>query len=96
MCIRDRSKKEANDLKASILNDNNVLNGRRRENYETLLEVLKTLNNAMLHFESLGKELKKQRNINTKAFTENGRLKAKINQLTKQVEVLNGQLKEEF
>ena len=72
------------------------MNGRRRENYETLLEVLKTLNNAMLHFESLGKELKKQRNINTKAFTENGRLKAKINQLTKQVEVLNGQLKEEF
>ena len=90
------SKKEANDLKASILNDNNVLNGRRRENYETLLEALKTLNNAMLHFESLSKELKKQRNINTKAFTENGRLKAKINQLTKQVEVLNQQRKAEF
>lgn len=90
------SKKETNDLKASILNDNNSLNGRRKENYETLLEVLKTLNNAMLHFESLGKELKKQRNINTKAFAENGRLKAKINQLTKQIEVLNQQLKQEF
>tara|TARA_R100000988_G_scaffold100258_1_gene70517 strand:+ start:336 stop:728 length:393 start_codon:yes stop_codon:yes gene_type:complete len=90
------SKKETNDLKASILNDNNSLNGRRKENYETLLEVLKTLNNAMLHFESLNKELKKQRNINTMAFTENGRLKAKINQLTKQVEVLNQQIKAEF
>tara|TARA_R100001443_G_C3276655_1_gene159339 strand:- start:53 stop:445 length:393 start_codon:yes stop_codon:yes gene_type:complete len=90
------SKKETNDLKASILNDNNSLNGRRKENYETLLEVLKTLNNAMLHFESLNKELKKQRNINTMAFTENGRLKAKINQLTKQVEVLNQQRKAEF
>ena len=90
------SKKETNDLKASILNDNNSLNGRRKENYETLLEVLKTLNNAMLHFESLNKELKKQRNINTMAFTENGRLKAEINQLTKQVEVLNQQRKAEF
>ena len=44
----------------------------------------------------LGKELKKQRNINTMAFTENGRLKAQINQLTKQLEVLNQQRKEEF
>lgn len=90
------SKKEANDLKVSILNDNNVLSGKRKENYETLLEVLETLNNGMLHFESLNKELKNQRNINTMAFTENGRLKAQINQLTKQVEVLNQQRKAEF
>jgi len=90
------SKKQANDLKASILNDNNVLSGKRKENYETLLEVLETLNNGMLHFENLNKELKKQRNINTMAFTENGRLKAQINQLTKQVEVLNQQRKAEF
>ena len=86
-----------NKLEILILStDKKGLKGKRKENYETLLEVLKTLNNAMLHFESLGKELKNQRNINTMAFTENGRLKAQINQLTKQVEVLNQQLKQEF
>ena len=86
-----------NKLEILILsNDKKALNGKRKENYETLLETLKTLNNAMLHFESLGKELRKQRNVNTKAFLENAKLKTQVNQLTKQVEVLNQQLKQEF
>jgi len=90
------SKKEVNDLKASILKDNNVLNGSYKKNYETLLEVLKTLNNAMLHFENLNKELKQQRNANNSMFLENGRLKNKINYLTKEIEDLRNELKEQF
>ena len=90
------SKKEVNDLKASILKDNNVLNGSHRKNYETLLNVLKTLNNAMLHFENLNKELKQQRNANNSMFLENGRLKNKINYLTKEIEDLKNELKEQF
>jgi len=90
------NKKEVNDLKASILNDNNVLSGGRMENYKTLLEVLETLNNFMLHFENLGKELKKQRNANNSIFLENGRLKNKINYLTKEIEDLRNELKEQF
>ena len=90
------SKKEVNDLKASILNDNNVLSGGRMENYKTLLEVLETLNNFMLHFENLGQELKKQRNANNSIFLENGRLKNKINYLTKESENLRNKLKEQF
>ncbi len=90
------SKKEANDLKASILKDNNTLNGSYKKNYETLLEVLKTLNNAMLHFENLNKELKQQRNANNSMFLENGRLKNKINYLTKEIEDLKNELKQQF
>jgi len=90
------SKKEVNDLKASILNDNNVLSGGRMENYKTLLEVLETLNNFMLHFENLGQELKKQRNANNSIFLENGRLKNKINYLTKESENLRNKLKQQF
>lgn len=90
------SKKEVNDLKASILNDNNVLSGGRMENYKTLLEVLETLNNFMSHFENLGQELKKQRNANNSIFLENGRLKNKINYLTKESENLKNKLKEQF
>ena len=90
------SKKEVNDLKASILKDNNVLNGSHKKNYQTLLEVLKTLNNAMLHFENLGQELKQQRNANNSMFLENGRLKNKINYLTKEIEDLKNELKEQF
>jgi hypothetical protein len=45
-----------------LSNDKKGLNGKRKENYETLLDVLKTLNNAMLHFENLNKELRNQRN----------------------------------
>jgi hypothetical protein len=90
------NKKEVNDLKASILNDNNVLSGGRMENYKTLLEVLETLNNFMLHFENLGKELKKQRNANNSIFLENGRLKNKINYLTKESENLKNKLKQQF
>ena len=90
------SKKEVNDLKASILNDNNVLSGGRMENYKTLLEVLETLNNFMLHFEKLSQELKKQRNANNSIFLENGRLKNKINYLTKESENLRNKLKQQF
>lgn len=90
------NKKEVNDLKASILNDNNVLSGGRMENYKTLLEVLETLNNFMLYFENLGKELKKQRNANNSIFLENGRLKNKINYLTKEIEDLKNELKQQF
>ena len=32
-----------------LSNEKKGLKGKRKENYETLLDVLKTLNNAMLH-----------------------------------------------
>ena len=70
--------------------------GKRKENYETLLDVLKTLNNAMLHFENLNKELRNQRNANNSLILDNGRLKNKINLLTKQIEDLKTELKQEF
>jgi hypothetical protein len=90
------SKKESNDLKASILKDNNDLSDKYKENYKTLLDVLKTLNNAMLHFENLNKELINQRNVNNSIILDNGRLKNKINLLTKQIEDLKTELKQEF
>lgn len=90
------SKKDANDLKVSILKDNNDLSDKYKENYKTLLDVLKTLNNAMLHFENLNKELRNQRNANNSLILDNGRLKNKINLLTKQIEDLKTELKQEF
>jgi len=90
------SKKDANDLKVSILKDNNDLSDKYKENYKTLLDVLKTLNNAMLHFENLNKELRNQRNVNNSLILDNGRLKNKINLLTKQIEDLKTELKQEF
>ena len=50
----------------------------------------------MLHFENLNKELKQQRNANNSMFLENGRLKNKINYLTKEIEDLTNELKEQF
>jgi phage-related protein len=90
------SKNKINDLKLSILKDNNDLSDKYKENYETLLDVLKTLNNAMLHFENLNKELRNQRNANNSLILDNGRLKNKINLLTKQIEDLKTELKQEF
>ena len=79
-----------------LSNDKKGLNGKRKENYETLLDVLKTLNNAMLHFENLNKELRNQRNVNNSIILDNARLKNKINLLTKQIEDLKTELKQEF
>ena len=79
-----------------LSNDKKGLKGKRKENYETLLDVLKTLNNAMLHFENLNKELRNQRNDNNSLILDNGRLKNKINLLTKQIEDLKTELKQEF
>jgi len=86
-----------NQLEILILStDKKGLKGKRKENYETLLEVLKTLNSFMLHFENLGQELKQQRNVNNSMFLENGRLKNKINYLTKEIEDLRNELKQQF
>lgn len=79
-----------------LSNDKKGLKGKRKENYETLLDVLKMLNNAMLHFENLNKELRNQRNDNNSLILDNARLKNKINLLTKQIEDLKTELKQEF
>mgnify|MGYP000099945521 CR=1 FL=1 len=79
-----------------LSNEKKGLKGKRKENYKTLLDVLKTLNNAMLHFENLNKELRNQRNVNNSLILDNGRLKNKINLLTKQIEDLKTELKQEF
>ena len=79
-----------------LSNEKKGLKGKRKENYETLLDVPKTLNNAMLHFENLNKELRNQRNANNSLILDNGRLKNKINLLTKQIEDLKTELKQEF
>ena len=50
----------------------------------------------MLHFENLNKELRNQRNVNNSLILDNGRLKNKINLLTKQIEDLKTELKQEF
>ena len=86
-----------NKFEILILSTNKKgLKGKRKENYKTLLDVLKTLNNAMLHFENLNKELRNQRNVNNSLILDNGRLKNKINLLTKQIEDLKTELKQEF
>ena len=86
-----------NKLEILILSiDKKALKGSKQKNYETLLEVLKTMNNAMLHFENLGKELKEQRNINTSRLIDNTKLKIEVTKLTKQVDELKDELKQEF
>ena len=42
------------------------------------------------------KELRNQRNVNNSLILDNGRLKNKINLLTKQIEDLKTELKQEF
>ena len=86
-----------NKLEILILSiDKKALKGSKQKNYETLLEVLKTINSFMLHFENLGKELKEQRNINTSRLIDNTKLKIEVTKLTKQVEDLKDELKQEF
>ena len=86
-----------NKLEILILSiDKKALKGSKQQNYETLLEVLKTMNNAMLHFENLGTKLKEQKNINTKRLIDNTKLKIEVTKLTKQVEELKDELKKEF
>ena len=86
-----------NKLEILILSiDKKALKGSKQQNYETLLEVLKTMNNAMLHFENLGDKLKEQKNINTKRLIDNTKLKIEVSKLTKQVDDLKDELKKEF
>lgn len=86
-----------NKLEILILSiDKKSLKGNKRQNYETLLEVLKTMNNAMLHFENLGDKLKEQKKINTRRLIENTKLKIEVTKLTKQVDELKDELKQEF
>ena len=86
-----------NKLEILILSiDKKALKGNKQQNYETLLEVLKTMNNAMLHFENLGAKLKEQRNINTSRLIDNTKLKIEVTKLTKQVDELQDELKQEF
>ena len=86
-----------NKLEILILSiDKKALKGNKQQNYETLLEVLKTMNNAMLHFENLGAKLKEQKNINTKRLIDNTKLKIEVSKLTKQVDELKDELKKEF
>ena len=86
-----------NKLEILILSiDKKALKGNKQQNYETLLEVLKTMNNAMLHFENLGNKLKEQKNINTSELINNAKLKIEVSKLTKQVDDLKDELKKEF
>ena len=86
-----------NKLEILILSiDKKALKGNKQQNYETLLEVLKTMNRAMLHFENLGAKLKEQKNINTKRLIDNTKLKIEVSKLTKQVDELKDELKKEF
>jgi len=86
-----------NKLEILILSiDKKALKGSKQQNYETLLEVLKTMNNAMLHFENLGDKLKEQKNINTSELINNTKLKIEVSKLTKQVDELKDELKKEF
>ena len=86
-----------NKLEILILSiDKKALKGGKQQNYETLLEVLKTMNNAMLHFENLGDKLKEQKNINTSRLIDNTKLKIEVTKLTKQVDELKDELKKEF
>tara|TARA_R110000744_G_C18969843_1_gene517961 strand:- start:200 stop:490 length:291 start_codon:yes stop_codon:yes gene_type:complete len=86
-----------NKLEILILSiDKKALKGSKQQNYETLLEVLKTMNNAMLHFENLGDKLKEQKNINTTELINNAKLKIEVSKLTKQVDELKDELKKEF
>jgi len=86
-----------NKLEILILSiDKKALKGSKQKNYETLLEVLKTMNNAMLHFENLGDKLKEQKNINTSELINNTKLKIEVSKLTKQVDELKDELKKEF
>ena len=86
-----------NKLEILILSiDKKALKGSKQQNYETLLEVLKTMNNAMLHFENLGDKLKEQKNINTTELINNAKLKIEVSKLTKQVDDLKDELKKEF
>jgi hypothetical protein len=86
-----------NKLEILILSiDKKALKGSKQKNYETLLEVLKTMNNAMLHFENLGTKLKEQKNINTTELINNAKLKIEVSKLTKQVDELKDELKQEF
>ena len=86
-----------NKLEILILSiDKKALKGNKQQNYETLLEVLKTMNNAMLHFENLGTKLKEQKNINTRRLIDNTKLKIEVSKLTKQVDELQDELKQKF
>ena len=86
-----------NKLEILILSiDKKALKGSKQQNYETLLEVLKTMNRAMLHFENLGDKLKDQKNINTSELINNAKLKIEVSKLTKQVDELKDELKKEF
>jgi len=86
-----------NKLEILILSiDKKALKGNKQQNYETLLEVLKTINSFMLHFENLGAKLKEQRNINTRRLIDNTKLKIEVTKLTKQVDELQDELKQEF
>ena len=86
-----------NKLEILILSiDKKALKGSKQQNYETLLEVLKTMNSAMLHFENLGTKLKEQKNINTTELINNAKLKIEVSKLTKQVDELKDELKKEF
>ena len=86
-----------NKLEILILSiDKKALKGSKHKNYETLLEVLKTMNNAMLHFENLGTKLKEQKNINTRRLIDNTKLKIEVSKLTKQVDELQDELKQKF